>query len=264
MKRPLILVSNDDSYRANGVHVLIDTLLEFGDVVAVCPQHPQSGMSMAITVNSPLRIHTLPDYNGAKMYHVSGTPVDCIKLAMHHILDRKPDLVCTGINHGSNSAVNVLYSGTMGAAMEGCAFGIPAIGFSLTDHSPEADFTPCIKAIRTLVPMALRQGLPADVCLNVNIPNIHEIPKEMRICVPCRGHWNDEYKEYTDPWGQKFYWLTGKYENLEPDNERTDEWALAHGMVSVVPVAIERTLYTPTLVSWLPQAVEAYNSGIIQ
>ena len=132
MKRPLILVSNDDSYMARGVHALIDRLTLLGDVVAVCPLHPQSGQSMAITVNSPLRITRIPDYNGARMYHVSGTPVDCIKLAMHHILDSRPDLVVTGINHGSNSAINVLYSGTMGAAMEGAAFGIPSIGFSLT------------------------------------------------------------------------------------------------------------------------------------
>ena len=150
MKRPLILVSNDDSYMARGVHALIDRLTLLGDVVAVCPLHPQSGQSMAITVNSPLRITRIPDYNGARMYHVSGTPVDCIKLAMHHILDSRPDLVVTGINHGSNSAINVLYSGTMGAAMEGAAFGIPSIGFSLTDHSADADFTPCLRAIDVL------------------------------------------------------------------------------------------------------------------
>lgn len=149
--RPLILVSNDDSYSAKGVHCLIDRLIPFGDVVAVCPDAPRSGQSMAITVNDALKLTELPDYNGAKMYKVSGTPVDCVKLAMHHILPRKADLVVAGINHGSNSAVNVLYSGTMGAAMEGCAFGIPSIGFSLTDHSHDADFTPCYKAIDLLV-----------------------------------------------------------------------------------------------------------------
>lgn len=259
MRRPLILVSNDDSYMARGVHALIDRLIKFGDVVAVCPQHPQSGQSMALTVNTPLRITPLPDYNGAKMYHVSGTPVDCIKLSMHHILDRRPDIVVTGINHGSNSAINVLYSGTMGAAMEGCAFGIPSVGFSLTDHSPDADFTPCLKAIDLLVEAILKNGLPTDICLNVNVPDIQEVPSEMRICNPCRGRWNDEYKEYTDPFGRKFYWLTGKYENLEPDNEHTDEWALAHGMISVVPVSIERSLESPRHVDWLKSVVEDYN-----
>lgn len=256
--RPLILVSNDDSYMARGVHALIDQLLKFGDVVAVCPQHPQSGQSMALTVNEPIRITRLPDYRGARMYHVSGTPVDCIKLSMHYILDRHPDLVVTGINHGSNSAINVLYSGTMGAAMEGAAFGIPSIGFSLTDHSADADFTPCEKAIGHLVEATLRHGLPLDVALNVNVPNVNGLPAGMKLCTPCRGRWNDEYKEYTDPFGRKFYWLTGCYENLEPDNEHTDEWALAHGYVSVVPVAIDRSAQTCLCVDWLPEAVEAF------
>lgn len=258
--RPLILVSNDDSYSARGVHALIDRLVAIGDVVAVCPLHPQSGQSMAITVNTPLRINRLPDYNGARMYNVSGTPVDCVKLAMHHILDRRPDIVVTGINHGSNSAINVLYSGTMGAAMEGAAFGIPSIGFSLTDHSMDADFTPCTRAIDILVRAVLQNGLPPDVCLNVNVPDVDFVPREMRLCTPCRGKWNDEYKEYTDPHGSKFYWLTGKYLNLEPDNDRTDEWALDHGMISVVPVAIERSVSTCIEVPWLKDAIEAYNN----
>lgn len=259
--RPLILVSNDDSYSARGVHVLIDRLVKFGDVIAVCPQHPQSGQSMAITVNEPLRIHELEDYNGARMFKVSGTPVDCIKLSMHHILPRRPSLVATGINHGSNSAINVLYSGTMGAAMEGAAFGIPSIGFSLTDHSMQADFTPCLKAIDILAEETLRNGLPEDIALNVNVPNIKGTPEQMRLCTPCRGRWNDEYQEYTDPSGRKFYWLTGEYENLEPDNELTDEWALAHGMVSVVPVAIERSADVCREVGWLQNAINRYNLG---
>lgn len=259
---PLILVSNDDSYVAPGVHALIDRLVKFGEVVCVCPEHPQSGQSMAITVNAPLRINSLPDYNGARMYNVSGTPVDCIKLAMHHILDRTPDLVVAGINHGSNSAINVLYSGTMGAAMEGAAFGIPSIGFSLTDHAMDADFTPCMLAIDILVEATLRHGLPRDIALNVNVPNIHHLPAEMRICTPCAGRWNDEYKTYTDPSGRKFYWLTGKYENLEPDNTETDEWALAHGMISVVPVAIERSSDICRNVEWLEKAVADYNIHI--
>lgn len=256
--RPLILVSNDDSITANGVHCLIDRLLPFGEVVCVCPDAPRSGQSMAITVNDPLKLTRLPDYRGARMYKVSGTPVDCIKLAMHHILPRKADLVVAGINHGSNSAVNVLYSGTMGAAMEGCAFGIPSIGFSLTDHNPDADFTPCFKAVDILVDYTLRHGLPEGVCLNVNVPNIHEVPKEMRVCVPCRGRWNDEYREYTDPHGGSFFWLTGEYVNEEPENEQTDEWCLAHGIISIVPVAIDRTVPLGPGIDWLTQAIEAY------
>lgn len=240
--RPLILVSNDDSYSAKGVKCLIDRLLPFGDVVAVCPAYPHSGQSMAISINEALRITPLPDYRGAKMYKVNGTPVDCIKLAMHHILNRRPQLVVAGINHGSNSAINVLYSGTMGAAMEGCTFGVPSVGFSLTDHSPEADFAPCYPAVDLIVEEVLRHGLPEDICLNVNVPAVEGIPSEIRVAVPCRGRWNDEYREYTDPNGGKFYWLTGTYENLEPENEETDEWCLAHGIVSVVPVSIQRSI----------------------
>lgn len=258
-RKPLILVSNDDSYSATGVHALIDRLLAYGDVVAVCPDQPRSGQSMAITVNSPLHVRELPEYHGARMFSVSGTPVDCIKLAMHHILDRTPDMVATGINHGSNSAVNVLYSGTMGAAMEGCAFGIPSVGFSLTDHDPDADFSPCYQAIDLLAADLLTNGLPEGICLNVNVPNIKHTPEQMRLCVPCRGKWNDEYKEYIDPHGNKFYWLTGEYINEEPDNETTDEWALSHGMISVVPVVIDRNAPLANGMEWLYGAIETYN-----
>lgn len=250
--RPLILVTNDDGIGARGVHCLIDRLLPFGDIVCVCPDAPRSGQSMAITVNDPLKLTELPDYNGAKMYKVSGTPVDCVKLSMHHILPRKADLVVSGINHGSNSAINVLYSGTMGAAMEGCAFGIPAIGFSLTDHSADADFTPCYAVIDKLVKAVLEHGLPQDVCLNVNVPDKKGIPTEMRLCKPCIGRWNDEYQEYVDPHGHKFYWLTGTFENLEPDNEETDEWCLDHGIISVVPINIERSAPITPGLEWLP------------
>ncbi len=262
MKRPLILVTNDDSHMASGVHALIDRLLPFGDIVAVCPDTPRSGQSMALTVNGPLRVKRLPDYQGVPMYKVSGTPVDCVKLGVHYILDRMPDLVVAGINHGSNAAVNVLYSGTMGAAMEGSVFGLPAIGFSLTDHSADADFSPCSRAIETLVPLVLEYGLPEGMSLNVNIPDIHETPSDMRLAVPCRGRWNDEYKEYTDPYGGKFYWMTGSFENLEPENDRTDGWCLDHGIVSVVPVWIDRSSAPGPVPEWLEKISEAYRAGI--
>lgn len=258
MEKPLILVSNDDGYAAKGVHELIDILVKFGEVVAVCPDGPRSGQSMAITMNEPIRYIELPDYNGAKMYSVTGTPVDCVKLAMHQILPRKADLVVAGINHGSNAAINVLYSGTMGAATEGCAFGIPAIGFSLTDHSPSADFTPCKRAVDVIVENVLRYGLPEGVCLNVNIPNIDQAPKEMRHVRACRGNWNDEYKEYTDPFGRKFYWITGKFVNAEPENEQTDEWCLAHNIVSVVPTIIDRSSTETPEVKWLDEVCKNY------
>lgn len=239
--RPLILVSNDDGIDAPGVHTLIDVLVEFGDVVTVCPETHMSGQSMALTCNSPLRITRLENYEGALMYKVNGTPVDCVKLAMYTVLDRKPDLVVSGINHGSNAAVNVVYSGTMGAAMEGCAIGIPSVGFSLTSHSYDADMKASIPFIRKIISGILRDGLPAGICLNVNIPDCVNGPSGMRLTKACKGYWSDEYREYTDPNGKKFYWLTGKFVNVEPDNEDTDEWCLAHGIVSVVPVALDRT-----------------------
>lgn len=245
--RPLILVSNDDGYLANGVRILIKELLTIGDVIAVCPDGPRSGQSMAITVNDPLIPRRLPDFEGAEMWKVNGTPVDCVKIAMHTILDgRKPDLVVAGINHGSNSAVNVLYSGTMGAVMEGCVFGIPSIGFSLTDHSPDADFSYCLPFVRKIVSEVLTHGLPQDVCLNVNVPDSKTPPAEMRVVTGCRGFWNDEYRGYTDPHGRDFYWLCGDFINLEPENENTDQWCLDHGIVSVVPIHVERSSTIPS------------------
>lgn len=255
--KPLILISNDDSYAARGVNKLIEWLKELGEVVAVCPATPQSGKSMALTVNDPIRISEVA-CDGAKMYRVTGTPVDCIKLSMHYILDRKPDLVVAGINHGSNAAVNVFYSGTMGAAIEGALFGIPSVGFSLTDHSPNANFEPCRKAVEMIVKGMLQHGLPENVCLNVNIPNIDHTPKEMRLCEPCKGLWNDEYKEYIDPMGRKFYMLSGEFENLEPENTLTDEWALAHGIISVVPVVAEKSGDCMPEIPWLTQLVKKY------
>lgn len=249
--KPLILVSNDDGIDAKGVHALVDRLIQFGDVVAVCPDSPRSGQSMALTVNSPLRVTRMEDYNGAKMYKTNGTPVDCVKLAMHNVLDRIPDLVVAGINHGSNASINVIYSGTMGATFEGCAYGLPAIGFSLTDHSPDADFKPCFPFIDAIVEGVLEHGLPQGVCLNVNIPDSTVPPKEMRVTKSCKGNWTDEYKEYTDPHGHKFYWLTGKFQNDEPDNPDTDEWCLSHGIVSIVPVMLDRTVPDTSFYNWL-------------
>lgn len=255
MSKPLILVSNDDSISAKGVHELINSLLHIGEVVCVCPELPQSGRSMALTVNDSLRVKRLEDYKGVAMYKVSGTPVDCIKMAIDNLLPRKPDIVVTGINHGSNAAINVVYSGTMGAAFEGCAYGIPSIGFSLTSHDEDADFTPCLPVVEKLVKSILANGLPEDVCLNVNMPaNIKEY-KEIRVTKGCKGHWNDGYKEYIDPAHRPFYWLAGNFINDEPDNEDTDEWCLSHGIVSVVPVKLDPTYHHPEEFSWIPKTI---------
>ena len=249
-KRPLILISNDDGIDANGVYALIDFVAELGDIVCVCPDGPRSGQSMAITVNSALRISQLPDYNGAKMYKVNGSPVDCVKLAVY-VLNQKPDLVLSGINHGSNAAINVVYSGTMGATFEGCAFGIPSIGFSLTDHNPQANMLPCKPFVQKITKAVLENGLPADICLNVNIPNSEIPPTKMRVVRACKGNWSDEYQPYVDPSGKPFYLLTGKFTNEEPEATDTDEYCLANGIVSIVPVKLDRTAPISTELQYL-------------
>lgn len=249
--RPLILISNDDGIEAPGVHRLIDFVAPFGDIICVCPDGPRSGQSMAITVSSALRIKSLPGYNGAKMFSINGTPVDCVKLAMHTILPRRPDLVLAGINHGSNAAVNVVYSGTMGATFEGCSCGIPSIGFSLTNHSHDADFSGCRRFVEQLVDKVLKHGLPEGMCLNVNVPDTDDAPQEMRVVRACRGAWSDEYRRYTDPAGHGFFMLSGRFDNYEPDAEDTDEWCLHHGIVSVVPTLLDRTASREVAPEWL-------------
>ena len=249
----LILVSNDDSIEAKGVHELVRTLRSLGQVVCVCPEQPQSGMSMALTVNNPLKVKRLDDYHGAEMYRVNGTPVDCIKIAVDNLLPRKPDIVVAGINHGSNAAINVVYSGTMGAALEGCAYGIPSVGFSLTSHKEDADFSACLPVVEKIVRKVMERGLPEGICLNVNMPaNVDEY-KEIRVTKSCKGRWNDRYEEYRDPANRPFYWLAGNFVNEEPENEDTDEWCLAHGIVSVVPVKLDPTYPRPEEFRWLAQ-----------
>ena len=262
MKKPLILLSNDDGYQAKGVRELAGWLSAFGEVVVVCPDSPRSGQSMAITVSESLYVTYIGENEGVKWYKTTGTPVDCVKLSMHVILGgRRPDLVVAGINHGSNAAVNVVYSGTMGAVMEGCAFGIPSVGFSLTDHSPDADFSICRPFVEKLVGDVLKNGLPEGICLNVNIPNIKDLPREMRLVRACRGYWNDEYKEYTAPSGRKFYMLQGDFVNEEPENEDTDEWCLHHDRVSVVPTLLERTAPGAEVPEWLYRAIPSQAPG---
>lgn len=253
MERPLILVSNDDGIHAKGVHELIDRLITFGDVVAVCPDSPRSGQSMALTVDGPLRVSRVDDYHGARMYTTNGTPVDCVKLAVHTIVERMPDLMVSGINHGSNASINVNYSGTMGAALEGSTYGIPSVGISLTDHSHNADFTPCHPFVDAITAGVLRHGLPEGTCLNVNIPVWHSPLSEMRLVCAAKGNWKDEYREYTDPAGRKFFWLSGNFVNEEPENEDTDEWCLAHGIVSVVAESIYRTAPDTRGLQWISQ-----------
>ncbi len=238
-REPLILISNDDGFEAKGINELIKAVTPLGDVVVVAPDGPRSGMSSAITSIEPLKIKLLENKPGLKIYSCSGTPVDCIKLGINQLLDRKPDLVVTGINHGSNASICVLYSGTMGAAIEGCIFGIPSIGFSLTDHAQDADFSSATHYAALISKKILAEGLPSGVCLNVNIPNVESI-NGIKICTQTKGQWIKEFYT-TEKNGEKQYWLTGEFDNFEPDNTESDEWALANGYVSVVPTKIDMT-----------------------
>lgn len=252
----LILISNDDGYQAKGLHCLIDFVSYLGaEVVCVCPERQNSGQSMALTVNGPLRIHPLPDYHGARMYAVNGTPVDCVKLSFLSILKgRRPDLVLAGINHGSNASVNVMYSGTMGAVSEGCIMGVPSIGFSLTSHDHDADFEPSRHIVREIIDQVLIHGLDKGVCLNVNIPAV-PILAGWHYARDCQGRWSDEYRLYHDPSGHPYYWLAGEFVNEEPQATDTDQYFLEHGMVSVVPTTINRTLPASLVPAWLKSRV---------
>ena len=232
-EKPLIFISNDDSINAPGLRRLVDCVKCLGDVVVVAPELPQSGMSSAMTINSPLRVKQYDDYNGAKMYSVNGTPVDCVKLPLHTSLDRMPNLVVTGINHGSNAGNNILYSGTMGAAFEGAMVGIPSIGFSILSHSMDVDFSHCAPHITNIARKILENGLPYRTCLNVNFP-VGEI-KGIKVVRTAISHWTEEYMKYTDPHGKDFYWLTGSIINEEPDCDETDLYWLDRGYATIVP-----------------------------
>ena len=245
MKKPLILVVNDDGISAPGIRKLIGIMNDFGDVVVVAPEVPQSGMGHAITINATLRCDRVTIDDGTQTeYSVSGTPVDCVKLAVNQILDRKPNLCVSGINHGSNSSINVIYSGTMSAAVEGALEGIPSIGFSLLDFSHDADFSEGEQYIRKITKSVLEHGLPEGVCLNVNIPKSKENEKikGIRICRQAKANWEEEFDERKDPNGRTYYWLTGKFVNYDKGDD-TDERALENHFVSVVPVQYDVTAH---------------------
>lgn len=234
-QRPLILITNDDSIEAPGLRALVEVAVEIGDVVVAAPSDAMSGQSSAITVTTPLRIREHAPYLGAKMYSINGTPVDCVKLALHALVDRVPDLLLSGVNHGSNSGNSIVYSGTMGAVLEGCMVGIPSIGYSLLDHSRSADFSEAQPWIRRITSAVARDGLGKGICLNVNIPAGCK-PEGVKVVRAALGRWTEEYVEYTDPTGKPFYLLTGRFLNEEPDADDTDEYWLKRGYVTVVPV----------------------------
>jgi len=244
-KKPLILVTNDDGVTAPGIRALIEVMNTIGDVIVVAPDAPQSAMGHAITINDTLYCNLLKVKEGEPQteYSCSGTPVDCVKLAVNEILKRKPDLCVSGVNHGSNSSINVIYSGTMSAAVEAGTIGIPSIGFSLLDYSMDADFEPSKKYIKMMVEECLKNGLPKGVVLNVNIPKLPESKiKGIKVCRQANAHWQETFDKRTNPLGRDYYWLTGEFINNDK-GEDTDEWALANGYVSVVPVQFDLTAH---------------------
>lgn len=240
--KPLIFVSNDDGVFAKGIQVLIDSLKSFGDIFVVAPDMGHSGMSCAVTSKVPIRATLLRSEIGLTVYSCTGTPVDCVKLALGNLLPRKPDLIVAGINHGNNASVNVHYSGTMGVAIEGALNDIPSVGFSLCSHDADADFSGSIKFVKQIVSFVLKNRLPAEVCLNVNIPYISGI-KGIKICRQAAGFWSEEFEKRIDPHQGTYYWLTGFLKNKEPNAKDTDEYALSQGYISVVPCKIDLTDY---------------------
>jgi len=241
--KPLLLLTNDDGVQALGLISLIDAVRPFGEVVVVAPDSPRSGMSSAITAFNPIRATLVKKEEGLTVYSCTGTPVDCVKLGVNKLLDRKPNILLSGINHGSNAAICVIYSGTMGAAFEGCIIGIPSVGISLTDHSPCADFSQAVKYGKLVTEKVLANGLPEGICLNLNVPDIPNV-KGLKICSQTKGYWTKEFVEMKDPIGKTVYWLTGDFFNEEPENKNCDEWALDQGYAALVPLHINMTDYS--------------------
>ena len=255
MKEPLILIVNDDGISAPGIRKLIKIMNDFGKVVVVAPDGPRSGMGHAITIEATIRCDkVIIDKGPQTEYSCSGTPVDCVKLAVNQLLDSKPDLCVSGINHGSNSSINVIYSGTMSAAIEGAIEGIPSIGFSLLDYNNNADFSESEKYIREITKRVLENKLDSAFCINVNIPK-SKLGKDLngfKVCRQANANWEEEFEQRIDPKGRPYYWLTGKFVNYDEATD-TDEWALDNHYVSVVPVQFDLTSYStlPTVKSLL-------------
>lgn len=241
----LILLTNDDGLYAAGLKTLLEVMEEFGKIILISTTESMSGMSQALTVKTPLRVKLLEENGKHRIYACNGTPTDSIKLAINQLLERMPDWIVSGINHGSNASASVLYSGTMAAAIEGCLYGINSVGFSLNNFSPTADFSVCKKYIRIVMKKLASEPLPQGICLNVNIPaaDKNEI-KGIKICRQAKGNWKEEFEKRKDPMGKTYYWLTGTFQNHEPEAIDTDEWAISHNYVSVVPVSVDMTAHS--------------------
>ncbi len=240
---PVILITNDDGIMAPGIRNLVEAVKDLGKIVVVAPDKPQSGMGHAITIGLPLRLHPLTIFEDVEAWQCSGTPVDCVKLAVDKVLHRKPDICLSGINHGANHSINVIYSGTMSAAVEAAIESIPSAGFSLLDHSVEADFTGARKYVRMVVEQMLKSRLDKHTVLNVNIPAVPaELIKGVKICKQAYAKYEEDFIERNDPNGKKYFWLTGEFVNFDKGRD-SDVWALEHNYVSVVPVQFDLTNY---------------------
>lgn len=243
MKKPTILVTNDDGIFAPGIRKLIEIMRSFGRVVVVAPDKGQSGTSHAITITTPLRLMKQREEKDYVEYAANGTPVDCVKLGVKVALKEKPDLLVSGINHGSNATINVIYSGTMAAVIEGCMSRIPSLGFSLDDYSQDADFEPSEPFIRKIIEKILEKGIPDSTCLNVNVPANNDGPiKGIKTCRQGVGYWDERFDHRTDPRKREYFWLTGEYVSMDSYDD-TDEWALRNNYVAVVPVKFDLTDY---------------------
>lgn len=243
MNIPVILITNDDGIIATGLRYLIHLMRKLGDVVVLAPDKPQSGMGHAVTFSSPLRLNLISSEPQYLEYSCNGTPADCVKLGQKVILKRKPDLIVSGINHGLNTSINILYSGTMAAVLEGAMEDIPSIGFSLNDHSTTADFTHLDNYILSIANNVLTNGLPPYTCLNVNFParQAEEI-KGVKVVRQGKAYWDEEFEERKDPRHRKYYWLSGQFRNIDSGTDN-DEWALANNYIAIVPVQLDMTDY---------------------
>jgi len=243
MSKPLILVVNDDGIFSNGIRALVDVVSEFGEVVIIAPDKPQSGMGHAITLNHPLRLNEDSIFQGYESYTCTGTPVDCVKLGIYEVLKRKPDLLVSGINHGSNVSTNVLYSGTMSAAVEGAMENIPSVGFSLCDFEANADFEGAKWVVKKVVQAILKNQFPTHICLNVNIPKLpKELIKGIKVVKQANAFWEDRFEKRLDQFGKPYYWLSGDFKDQDQSSD-TDVYALKEGFASIVPTHFDLTAY---------------------
>lgn len=243
IKKPLILISNDDGLQAKGINVLIDSLKDIADLLVCAPDSGRSGYGCAFSVFNPLHLKLRRKEKGLEVWSCDGTPVDCVKLALDQLCTkRKPDMVIGGINHGDNASVNTHYSGTMGVAMEGAMKYIPSVAFSLCDHAEDADFDPLLPYIRHITQKVLEEGLPEGVCLNVNFPVAKKF-KGVKVCRMAKGTWGNECVRSIHPRGSEYFWMVGSYVNDEPKAKDTDNWALTHGYVAITPTRVDVTAY---------------------